>query len=40
MEIFQNNCKDKKILDLEVVDKSGTMKAFEFWIQDNFRTNY
>lgn len=40
MESFQNNCKDKKILDLEAVDKSGAMKAFEFWIQDNSRTNY
>ncbi|MGL5822361.1 MAG: nucleoside deaminase [Sarcina sp.] len=40
LNFLNNGCKDKEILDLEGIDKSECMKAFEFWTNDASRTNY
>lgn len=40
LTFLKEGCKNKVIVDLEAVDKSGAMKAFEFWKSDMLKTNY
>ena len=40
LSFLKNDCKDKKTLDLEGVDKTEALKAFDFWKKDNLKTNY
>lgn len=40
LNFLQHGCKDKKVLDLEPIGKNEAMKAFDFWINDQSKTNY
>ena len=40
LNFLNNGCKDKKVLDLEAIDKSNCVKAFDFWEKDNSKKNY
>lgn len=40
LNFLNGGCKDKKVLDLEGVDKTNCLKAFDFWRNDNSRTDY
>lgn len=40
LNFLKNDCKDKNILDLEAIDKTEALKAFDFWKNDASRTDY
>ena len=40
LKFLKEGCSDKKIIDLEALDKSKCLEAFEYWTKDNLKTDY
>ncbi|ELC8442949.1 nucleoside deaminase [Clostridium perfringens] len=40
LKFLREGCTDKKVVDLEAIDKKSCMEAFKYWINDNSKTKY